>query len=398
MCYNRYKAVRREFELRPVIFFNVIISILFLTIVIFQILLHRSLKKSLYNYRNTSFIAGIIFGFVMLVSLYNYLIECLINTKGMRIYYIFREFISFPKKFLTFAIPIFAVICILLSISNIVLIRHEGMRLRNVLGIFTGILFLGGTFANIYIEKYIEEYVLVENGPFDTPEWWVIHTYSQLFVVLVFCYMEVYFIATAIMAYLAAKQVPKYNKEYIIILGCSINKKGGLPPLLKARTDRAVRYAWEQEIDGGRRVKFVPSGGKGFDEVVSEGTAIENYLIEHGVEPDEIITERESRNTYENFLYSKRLIDEIDKDARICFATTNYHMYRSGLIAKRLGIDIEGIASKTKWYFWPNGLIREFVAILVMEWKLHVASIAALAIISTIMGLISYHVFEMYWL
>lgn len=384
--------------MRAVIFFNVLLGLLFAVIVLFQFLLHKSMKNSLYNYRNVSYISGIIFGFVLMLSLYNYLIDCIISTRDMRIYHIFRELIAFPKKFSYFAIPVFVVICLLVCISNIELIRREGMHLKNILGFVLGAIFVGGTYLNFKLENHIETFILYENGPFDKPGFWSFHTYFQLFIMLVIGYFEVYFIATVIMGYLAAKQVPAYNKDYIIILGCSIDKRGGLLPLLRARTNRAVKFAWEQEIDCGRRIKFVPSGGQGPNEVISEGSAMELYLMTHGVEPSEIIAEKESRSTYENFLFSKRLIDEIDPDAKICFATTNYHMYRSGLIAKRLGINIEGVSSKTKWYFWPNGFVREFVAILAMEKKLHIISIAALAFICFVLGMISYHVFQMYWL
>lgn len=384
--------------MRAVIFFNVLLGALLLLIITFQILLRQSMKRSLYNYRNVTFIAGIIFGCVLALCLYNYLIECLINDKDMRIYYIFKEFITFPRKFAFFAIPIFIIICTLIIISNVVLIKHEGMYAKNILGLFMGVFFIGGTFLNARIEQQIETYFLYEDGPYDTPEIWVVHTYTQLFVLVMICYVEVYFIATLIMAYIASKQEPRFNKDYIIILGCSIRKNGELPPLLKGRVDRAIKYAWDQERECGLPVKFVASGGKGVDEVTSEGTAIGKYLSEHGAEPYEIIVEKKSRNTYENFLYSKELIHEKNPNARICFATTNYHVYRSGLIAKRQGIDVEAVASKTKWYFWPNGLIRECVAMLVMEWKFHIISVLIIAMICFGLAMASYHIFQIYWL
>ena len=377
--------------MNAVTFFNVILGLLFLIIVIFQFLLHKSIKQSLYNYRNVAFISGIIFGFVLLVSLYNYLINCILNVNDLSIHNIFRELVSFPKRFANFAIPVFVLICLLISISNISLIKHEGLRLKNVLGFVFGIVFVGGTYFTKLYNNYVEKYVLYEGSQLDTPLSWSIYTYLDLFIILVICYFEVYFIATVIMGYLAAKQVPQYNKDYIIILGCSIDKKGGLLPLLKGRANRAIRYAWDQEIDCGRPVKFVPSGGQGANEVISEGAALELYLLSHGAEQYEILAEKKSKNTYENFLFSKKLIDEAKPDARICFATTNYHVYRSGLIAKRMGLKkIEGISSRTKWYFWPNGFLREFIAILAMEKKLHVISIIILAAMCLALGIFSY--------
>lgn len=377
--------------MNAVTFFNILLGLVFFAIVLFQVLLHISMKKSLYNYRNTSYIAGIIFGFVLLVSLYNYLIRCIVDYDDLSIHNIFRELITFPKQFADFAIPVFVVICLLISISNVSLIKHEGLRLKNVLGIVLGIIFIGGTYINKAIDAYIETNILYDGSVYDTPLNRSIHTYSDLFILLMICYFEVYFIAIVIMGYLASKQIPRYNKDYIIILGCSIDKKGGLLPLLKSRANRAIRYAWDQEIDCGRAVKFVPSGGQGKNEVISEGAAIEMYLLSHGAEQEEIIAEKRSQNTYENFLFSRKLIEENDPGARICFATTNYHVYRSGLIAKRMGIkNIEGIASPTKWYFWPNGFVREFVAVLAMEKKLHIVSVIILAIICILLGVFSH--------
>ena len=72
------------------------------------------------------------------------------------------------------------------------------------------------------------------------------------------------------------------------------------------------------------------------------------------------------------------------------FATTNYHMLRSGILAHKAGLDAQGIAGDTKWYFWPNGFIREFFGILAMNMKSHVFTAIILAVICTIIGVIGY--------
>lgn len=383
--------------MNAVIVFNILIGTVFAVVVLFQFLLHKSMKKSLYNYRNVTYISGIMFGFVLMVSLYNYLISCIINTSDLRIYHIFLELIRFPKRFSGFAVPVFILICSLVSISNVALIRHEGLRIRNVLGFIFGLAFIGGTYLYRLIDDSVEKYLLYSGKKYTIPALWQIHVFIDLFFVLVICYFEVHFLATVIMGYFAARQIPQHNKDYIIILGCSIDKKGGLLPLLKGRTNRAIRYAWQQEIDCGRPIKFVPSGGQGPNEVISEGSAMEMYLLTHGAENNEVLAEKKSKNTYENFLFSKELIYAEKPDAKICFATTNYHVYRSGLIAKRLGIkDVEGVASKTKWYFWPNGFLRECVAIMAMEKKLHIIAIFLMALMCILMAVISYYFFNTY--
>lgn len=69
--------------------------------------------------------------------------------------------------------------------------------------------------------------------------------------------------------------------------------------------------------------------------------------------------------------YSKLKIDNINNNGKIIFSTTNYHVFRSGVIASNEGIDCEGIGSKIKWYFYTNALIREFIANLVEERRNH---------------------------
>lgn len=381
-----------------VAFFNTVLALILAIIIVFQFLLQRTLKKSLYYYRNSAYISGIIFCFVLMLVLYSYLIDCLTQVNTLRLFTIFREFMMFPHTFSKVALLPTLVICALIAISNVALIRHEGYRIKNMLGILLGLVFAGGFFANSYLNHFIETVILYEDGPYDIPILWVIHTYTQLFIVLMICYFEVYFISTIIMTYLASKQVPRYDKDYIIILGCSIDKKGGLLPLLKARTNRAIKYAWEQEIESGRPVKYVPSGGQGDNEIMSEASAMELYLLSHGAERNEIIAEKESRSTYENIRNSMRLIYQDNPDAKVCFATTNYHVYRSGVIARKMGIDLEGIASGTKWYFWPNGFVREFIAILSMEKKFHIISIMVLALGCLILAIMSYFVFKVYWI
>ena len=87
---------------------------------------------------------------------------------------------------------------------------------------------------------------------------------------------------------------------------------------------------------------------------------------------EQIIIEDKSTSTIENMKFSKDKIDEINDNGNIVFSTTNYHVFRSGVIANNQGIDCEGIGSKTKWYFYTNALIREFIASLVQERRSHI--------------------------
>ena len=179
------------------------------------------------------------------------------------------------------------------------------------------------------------------------------------------------------------KKVP-YNKDYMIILGCKIRNDGTLTPLLKGRVDRALDFRKEQVNNTGKDLIFIPSGGKGRDEVISEAEAIKNYLLDQGIKEKNIILENKSTNTYENIKFSNKLINK--KNTNICFSTTNYHVLRAGLIATTQGLKIDGIGSRTKSYYWINAFIREFIGTLYSEKKKHI--IVVLIIIFTIMIMI----------
>ena len=339
-----------------------VVAIFAAAIVCMNVRFHRNLKKTLYLYSNIELAAAIIYLGIFAVLLVTDTVKGLLISGSTDPAHIADMFIQFPRVFTHFALFGFGIVSILLFISNIALIKHEGFRPKNALGIALGVLIIGGT-AGIH--------ALADAG---------FGRYMLFFLVMI-CYFECILAGTAVLGYLAARQKPKYDKDFIIIPGCAISKSGGLLPLLKGRANRAVRYAWDQEIACGKPVHYVPSGGQGPDEVMSEGSAMELYLLSHGAEDYEVFPEKKSMNTLENFKFSKEIIDSIDPDGKIAFATTNYHMLRCGLLAYSLGMDAEGIASDTKWYFWPNGFVREFIAILSMHKKSHLIFAAAALIV-----------------
>ena len=188
-------------------------------------------------------------------------------------------------------------------------------------------------------------------------------------------YLYTLIIATLYCNIKAANHLPTFDKDFIIIMGAKINKDGSLTSLLKGRADKAIEFAKKQYESTKKKVVYVPSGGKGSDEVIAEAEAIKNYLIQKGIDRKQILIEDKSTSTIENMKFSKGKIDEINDKGNIVFSTTNYHVFRSGVIANNQGIDCEGIGSKTKWYFYTNALIREFIASLVQERRSHIVLI-----------------------
>ena len=160
--------------------------------------------------------------------------------------------------------------------------------------------------------------------------------------------MECVLIGTIIISIKSIRKKIEYNKDYIIILGCKTKKDGTLTPLLKGRVDKALEFRNNQLKINNKDLIFISSGGQGSDELIPEAESIKNYLLEQGIKEKNILVENKSTNTYENIKYSNNLIKK--KDAKTIFSTTNYHVFRAGLIASEQGLKIEGIGSKIKHF------------------------------------------------
>ncbi len=352
-----------------------VLILMFILLVLAGLILffHYSMKRTLYSFLNIGLLAVILYISMFLLVLIlqgGYQISMHMQFDLFDLFWLFLEF---PRRLSVLSVFILVVLGIAMAISNLSLLKHEGLRITNTVAamLMAAFLFiiLGLQHASRFVGETVSSFEAMSNSTLYN------HAYPYVFMFLfdMVCYFECVFFAMIIMGFVVARQVPKYDKDFIIILGCSIAKDGKLKPLIKGRTNRAIRYAWNQEIASGKPVKYVPSGGKGSDEYISEGSAMELYLLSHGAEEYEVLAEKESKNTYENFVFSKRLIDANLKDAKVAFATTKYHMLRSGIIARKAGFsNIEAIGSDTKWYFWPNGFAREMIAMYVMGKKYHI--------------------------
>ena len=159
---------------------------------------------------------------------------------------------------------------------------------------------------------------------------------------------------------LANSAEPDGGADALIVLGGGI--RGEQPTLtLKYRLDAAKGY-----LDRNPDTLVIVSGGQGPDEIVSEAEVMKNYLIRSGVDESRIIMEDLSSSTEENFRFSKRIIDErFGSGAKVVFATTRFHVFRSELVAKKEGVPAEGIPAKGVWYITFNDYLRECIGITV---------------------------------
>ncbi|OFI06795.1 hypothetical protein CLOACE_07780 [Clostridium acetireducens DSM 10703] len=147
----------------------------------------------------------------------------------------------------------------------------------------------------------------------------------------------------------------KINCEYVIILGAGL-KGDKMSLTLYQRMNESLQY-----INSHKNSKIILSGGKGKDEKISESEAMKKFLIQKGIKEDRIIKEENSKNTFENFKYSKAILKNLgEENKKVMVITSDFHMFRAKFLAKRIGIKVYGIPAKSHYLLFPNYCVREF--------------------------------------
>ncbi len=315
----------------------------------------EQIRYNPYSYNTIFYFGFAVFAFFAFVSQTFTTVRIFGNSGYATASTVINAVLFSARNYIIISAPFLFVFCAGLCVSNFSLLRHEGKKPVNLLGIVLSLLIIAG-------EVFILTYDFAASGSQTEV---MLHDIKVNVFCAVFLYFECMLIGTIAADAIVAKHEPEKNKDYVIVLGCGLKKDGTPTPILKGRVDRALAFVKEQEEQTGKKAIFITSGGKGTDERNSESRAMKNYLLEQGVPEDRIIEEDRSRTTYENMKYSKEIILREDPQAKIAFATTNFHVFRSGLFARRFKMRAVGMGAETKWYFWPNAAVREFAGLII---------------------------------
>lgn len=158
----------------------------------------------------------------------------------------------------------------------------------------------------------------------------------------------------------AGKRVGGVSSDYVIVLGAGL--KGEEPSIsLSSRLQKASEYLGQNPD-----AKVIVSGGRGNGESISEAEAMKRYLVNKGIEEKRIIKEEQSTSTRENLLFSKDILDDYHAtgNEKLVVITSDYHAFRTGMIAEDIGLKISVISSLTPLYVYISGCVREYFAVL----------------------------------
>jgi len=257
----------------------------------------------------------------------------------------------------------------LLLWNAIVVWRRESHTLSNMLTLFLAIFLIVLWFANSVIASHSR----FLPGWFNT----LISGLPVIGLYIMLCSYN--FLASTFLYQFLPR---RYKANYLIVLGAGLINGDTVSKLLGNRIDAAMKFANKQIKKGRPAPKIVFSGGQGPDEKLSEARAMADYAIAHGWHENLVILEDKSRNTLQNMQFSNAIIqkDYGADNAYIKFFSNNYHIFRAGLYAKMAGLAANGVGAPTRLYFLPNALIREFVAVFLMNKKRHMIVIGLIGI------------------
>ena len=147
------------------------------------------------------------------------------------------------------------------------------------------------------------------------------------------------------------------NCDYLLILGGDIIGADSPSPQLFERMKRAADY-----LKNHPNTIAIPCGGCfRKEQKKSEAQVIANYLISEGIEEGRIVLEDKSTTTFENFLNAINIIENINsgknKNPKIAFLSSSYHIHRASIIASMCGLENIGrVTAKT-----PGSAAKRYV-------------------------------------
>ena len=136
---------------------------------------------------------------------------------------------------------------------------------------------------------------------------------------------------------------PEQHCEYMVVLGAKVRTDGPSVSLW----DRI--YGAEEYLKAHPEVICIVSGGQGPDEHMTEAQAMFDELVALGIDPERIWLEDKATSTWENLTFSLNLIEEktCTRPEKLGVVSSEYHLLRAGLVAKKCGVEALGIPAET---------------------------------------------------
>ena len=254
--------------------------------------------------------------------------------------------------------------------NGITMARREGARPANLLSLLVGLAVLGVVGLAV-VAAHADSYAPLSKAADE------LSLFSTI-TALLFGYVSFLFVSYVVYAFIYGRMTAHRNADFVVVLGSGLLGGGRVPPLLASRLERG-REVFAALVARRQLPVLIVSGGKGSDERISEAEAMAAYLVERGFAADRLVREDQSRSTEENMLFSKAIMERALPGYRCIIVTSNFHVFRAAMIARRTGVNGQVTGARTAGYYWPSAMIREFAAVF-LTYKVVNGGICALIV------------------
>lgn len=191
---------------------------------------------------------------------------------------------------------------------------------------------------------------------------YLIYTHNIFFKIfmLIFVLLVVSFVTIEGLIIYNGSKEDNDEVDYLVVLGAGL--WGDTPSLtLRQRLNESLDF-----IEKNPNIKIILSGGMGPGETITEAEGMKHYLVSNGVDEKLIIKEEKSTSTEENLKFTKNLLKQIDgrENLKIKIVTSDFHIFRAKLLAKKNGFIAYGKPSPTHPMLIPAYYIREYMAVV----------------------------------
>ena len=144
--------------------------------------------------------------------------------------------------------------------------------------------------------------------------------------------------------------------DFLMILGCRV-RGDKAEQTLQMRIEAAAEY-----LKKNKNTVAIPCGGIVHgDQTKSEAAVITETLIGLGIEKERIIPEDKSLTTVQNFVNAKKIIEDTGRnDCEIAFLSSDFHLFRAAVIAKKCGVKAKSVSADSPSELKIKNYIREF--------------------------------------
>jgi uncharacterized SAM-binding protein YcdF (DUF218 family) len=144
---------------------------------------------------------------------------------------------------------------------------------------------------------------------------------------------------------------PPETPDILVILGCRVGPRGQVRGALARRVERGARTALELGVP-----RILVTGGRAW-RGVREADAMRRALIERGIDPTAIVSERRSLSTWQNARFSAPLLRALDAH-QIGVVTCDWHMPRALRCFAAVGVDAAPVPAPSPPVFWAHAALR----------------------------------------